>query len=101
MWEGLDISIMTALVVLALFYLIKKVKMKRRNKIRLLLFLLVVGVVNFILELFVFQLDGTVGLIFTVISVLLIIESIIMLIGISERFKDSFMKFLDLLFWLP
>lgn len=76
--------------------------MKRKNKIILYSILLILGLVVFISEIFIFQKpDGILGLIICIISVYLILGSIIKLCRLSERFTHTLLDLLDLLFWLP
>lgn len=76
--------------------------MKRKNKIILYSILLLLGLVVFISEIFIFQKpDGILGLIICIISVFLILGSIIKLCRLNERFTHRLLDLLDLLFWLP
>lgn len=64
--------------------------------------LLVLGLLTFILEIFVFQKpDGILGLIICCISVLFILVSILKLCLLSPRFADSLLATLDIVTWLP
>lgn len=76
--------------------------MKRNNKIILYVALLILGLATFISTVFIFQQpDGIAGLIICIVSVYLILGSIIKLCRLSERFTNTLIGFLDLLFWLP
>ena len=76
--------------------------MKRNNKIILYGFLLVLGLLVFVSEVFIFQKpDGIAGLIICIISIYLILGSIVKLCKLSEKFANALPHFLDLLFWLP
>lgn len=76
--------------------------MTKRNKLILYSILLLVGIISFVLELFVFQKpDGTLGLIICILSIYLILGSIIKLCKLSPKFENTFLSILDILFWLP
>lgn len=76
--------------------------MKRKNKIILYVLLLILGLVVFISEIFIFQKpDGIAGLIICIISIYLFLGSIVKLCKLSEKLTDTFLNALDLLFWLP
>lgn len=76
--------------------------MKIKNKLILYSVLLTLGLLIFILELFVFQKpDGIAGLIICIISIYLIVGSIVKLCKLSEKFANALPNVLDLLFWLP
>lgn len=76
--------------------------MKRKNKMILYIALLILGLVTFISTVFIFQKpDGIAGLIICIISVYLIFGSIIKLCRLSEKFTNTLICFVDLLFWLP
>ena len=73
--------------------------MSRKKKLILYGAMLAVGLLVFILEIFVFQKpDGVPGL---VICVLTVLGSIVKLCKLSPRFENSFWSVLDLFFWLP
>ena len=76
--------------------------MKRKSKLILYSFLLILGLLIFVFELFIFQKpDGIVGLIICIISIYLFLGSIVKLCKLSEKFANALPSFLDLLFWLP
>ena len=76
--------------------------MDRNKKLLLYTAMLLVGLAAFVLELFVFQKpDGILGLIICITSILMILGSIVKLCRLSPKFEDSFIKALDVLFWLP
>ena len=76
--------------------------MERKNKILLYSSLLILGLLVFILEIFIFQKpDGIAGLIICLMSIYLVIGSTVKLCKLSQRFADALPSFLDLLFWLP
>lgn len=76
--------------------------MKRNKKAFLYGLLLLISLAVFILEIFVFQKpDGILGLIICIASILTIFGSLVKLCKLSPIFEDSFLKFLDLLWWLP
>ena len=76
--------------------------MSKRNKLLLYGVLLLIGLTVFILEVFVLQKpDGILGFMICLASVLLTFGSIIKLCRLSPKFEDSFLKTLDILFWLP
>lgn len=76
--------------------------MSRNKKLILYGTILLVGVLVFILEIFVFQKpDGILGLLICIASVLMILGSIIKLCIMSPKFENSFLTVLDIFFWLP
>ena len=76
--------------------------MDRSKKLWLYTVILLVGLAVFVLEIFVFQKpDGILGLIICITSILMILGSIVKLCRLSPKFEDSFIKALDVLFWLP
>lgn len=76
--------------------------MKTSKRIILYTALLLIGLAAFILEIFIFQKpDGILGLLICIASILLIFGSIIKLSILSPKFENSFLAFLDILFWLP
>lgn len=75
--------------------------MKRKKQIILCATLLVVGLLIFILQLFVFEApNGVLGFILCLASIYLIFGSIIKLCKISGRFKNTLFDVLDLLFFI-
>ncbi len=76
--------------------------MNKRNKLLLYGALLLIGFTAFIFEGFAFQKpDGFLGFMICLASVLLTFGSIIKLCRLSPKFENSFLKTLDILFWLP
>ena len=76
--------------------------MGRKKKLILYGTMLAVGLLVFILEVFVFQKpDGIWGLAICIASILTVLGSIVKLCRLSPRFEDSFLAMLDLFFWLP
>ncbi len=76
--------------------------MDRKKKLILYGTLLIVGLIVFILEIFVFQApDGALGLIICIVSIYMILGSIIKLCKLSDRFAEGLLGALDLLFFLP
>lgn len=75
--------------------------MSKKNKIILCSSLLVLGLLMFILQIFVFEYpDGIFGFILCLISIYLMLGSIIKLLQLSENFKNNFLAILDLFFWI-
>lgn len=75
--------------------------MKRENQIILCSVLLAIGLIGFILQIFVFEApNGALGFILCLLNIYLIIGSIIKLCQISKRFKNSLLDILDLLFFI-
>lgn len=76
--------------------------MKKKNKIILYSLLLILGLIMFVLEVFIFQKpDGIIGLLICIVSIYLIIGSILRLCKLSKIFSGTLINLLDLLFWLP
>ena len=76
--------------------------MTKRKKMVLYGALLVVGILVFVLEIFVFQKpDGILGLAICIASILTVLGSLAKLCKMSPKFEDSFLAALDILFWLP
>lgn len=76
--------------------------MSRNKKLILYGVILLVSLIVFILLIFVFQKpDGILGLIICIASIFMILGSIVKLCRLSPKFEDSFIKALDILFWLP
>lgn len=75
---------------------------KKRNKLIIYAILLAVGLLVFILEVFVFQKpDGILGAIICIGSIYLTLGSVIKLCKLSPTFKDAFIAILDNIMWLP
>lgn len=76
--------------------------MSRNKKLLLYGTILLVGLLVFILEIFVFQMtNGILGLIICITSILMVLGSIIKLCILSPKFEDSFLTVFDIFFWLP
>lgn len=75
--------------------------MKKQTKINLCIILLVIGLLSFTLQLFVFEApDGIIGFLLCLTSIYLIIGSIIKLCQLSTNIKNSIFDLLDLLFFI-
>ncbi len=75
--------------------------MKRQTKIYLYVFLLVIGLLSFILQLFVFEaLDGSMGFLLYLISISLIINGLIQLCRLSSKIRNFIFDILDILFFI-
>lgn len=75
--------------------------MKRENQIVLCTILLIMGLLGFTLQIFVFESpDGILGFILCLINIYLIIGSIIKLCKLSKKFKSTLLDTLDLLFFI-
>lgn len=75
--------------------------MKKENQIILCKILLVIGLISFILQIFVFEApNGVIGFLLCLFSIYLIIGSIIKLCKLSEKFKNTLLDTLDLLFFI-
>lgn len=75
--------------------------MKKENQIILCKILLVIGLISFILQIFVFEApNGVVGFLLCLFSIYLIIGSIIKLCKLSEKFKNTLLDILDILFFI-
>ncbi len=75
--------------------------MKKQTKINLCIVLLLVGLVTFILQIFVFEApDGILGFLLCLFSIYLMIGSIIKMCQLSNKLKNSIFDILDLLFFI-
>ncbi len=75
--------------------------MKKQTKINLCIMLLLIGLLSFILQVFIFEApDGIIGFLLCLISIYLIIGSIIKLCHLSTKIKNSIFDILDLLFFI-
>jgi len=75
--------------------------MKKQTKINLCIVLLIIGLLSFVLQIFVFEApDGIIGFLLCLVSVYLIIGSIIKLCQLSTKVKNSLFDILDLLFFI-
>lgn len=76
--------------------------MTKKKKLILYGIVLFMGLLSFILQIFVFQKpNGTLGFAICVISVLMILVSILKLCILSPKFQNSFLAALDVFTWLP
>ena len=76
--------------------------MDRSKKLLRYTAMLLVGLVAFVLEIFVFRKpDGILGLLICITSIFMILGSIVKLCRLSPKFEDGFLKALDIFFWLP
>lgn len=72
--------------------------MKQKNQIILYSIILLIGLTAFILELFIFEIDGITGFLITLISIYIMIGSIIKLYKLSSKFKGIIKSIINLLF---
>lgn len=80
---------------------VKSLKQKKHTgKILLYILLMCVSVLTAAL-LYVFNAEGAVGFIVMMLSIYMFAGSLIRLCRLSERFRDSVLCSLDLLFFLP
>lgn len=75
--------------------------MKNQTKINICIILLMIGLLSFILQIFVFSSpDGVIGFIMCLTSIYLIIGSIFKLCQLSTKIKNIIFDILDLLFFI-
>lgn len=75
--------------------------MNKQTKIILCIALLIIGLLSFILQVFIFEApDGILGFILCLVSIYLIIGSIFKLCKLSTKVKNSLFDILDLLFFI-
>lgn len=75
--------------------------MKKQTKINICIFLFIVGISIFILQLFVFEApDGLFGFLLCLTSIYLMTGSILKLCKLSKNIKNSILDILDLLFFI-
>ncbi len=75
--------------------------MKKQTKINLCIMLLLIGLLSFILQVFIFEApNGIIGFLLCLTSIYLIIGSIIKLCQLSTKIKNSIFDILDLLFFI-
>lgn len=73
-----------------------------RRKIIIYSILLILGLLIFISEIFIFQKpDGILGYGICIISIYFILGSLIKLCKLSKKFSNTLLALLDILFWLP
>lgn len=76
--------------------------MTKKRKLIIYGILLFVGLLSFILQIFMYQKpNGILGFVICTISVLMILVSILKLCILSSKFQNSFFTALDVLTWLP
>ena len=76
--------------------------MSTKRKLILYGIILCVGLLSFILQIFVYhKRNGVLGFVICTISVLMILVSILKLCILSPKFQNSFLAALDVLTWLP
>lgn len=76
--------------------------MTKKGKLILYGIVLLLGLLSFILQVFVYQKpDGVLGLVICIINVEMILVGIIKLCKLSQKFKNSFLVALDIFTWLP
>ena len=76
--------------------------MTKKKKLILYGIVLFMGLLSFILQIFVFQKpNGTLEFAICVISALMILVSILKLCILSPKFQNSFLAALDVFTWLP
>lgn len=79
----------------------KNNEMKKKTKINLCILLFAIGLLSFILQVFVFAFpDGILGLLLCLVSIYLILGSIIKLCQLSTKIKNTIFDILDLLFFI-
>lgn len=89
-------------------WIVKKAKnnkngefMKKEQQIILCTVLLIIGLLSFIFQVFVFSSpNGILGFLLCLVSIYLIFGSIIKLCKLSEKFKNNILDILDLLFFI-
>ncbi len=75
--------------------------MKKETQIKLCIFLFILGLSLFILQLFVFEApDGFFGFLLCLTSIYLILGSIIKLCKLSKNIRESIFTAIDLLFFI-
>ena len=74
--------------------------MDKKKKIILYSILLLLSIIAFVL-IYVFDASGIIGYLITLSTFYIFLGSIIKLCRLSEKFKNSIINFIDLLFWLP
>lgn len=74
--------------------------MDKKKKIILYSILLLLSIIAFVL-IYIFDASGIIGYLITLFTFYIFLGSIIKLCRLSEKFKNSIINFIDLLFWLP
>lgn len=75
--------------------------MKKEDKMTLYGAILVLGLSMFLCMMIFEKPDGKLGLMICVVSIYFMLGGLIKLCKMSKRFANSFLQFLDLLFWIP
>lgn len=76
--------------------------MSIKKRVALYATILIIGLLTFVLEIFVFQKpDGVLGLLICIVSIFMTFGGAVKLCKISKRFENSFISMLDILFFLP
>lgn len=78
----------------------KKLSMKLKNQIILYSIILLIGFAVFILELFIFEIDGILGFLITLISICIMIGSVIKLYKLNSKFKGVLKSIINLFFYI-
>lgn len=74
---------------------------KKKTKVKLCIILFLIGLLSFILQVFVFEApNGVIGFLLCIINIYLIIGSIIKLCQLSTNIKNLIFDILDLLFFI-
>lgn len=75
--------------------------MKRENQIILCIIFFIIGLLGFILQLFILESpDGILGFIMCLFNIYLMIGSIIRLCKLSKKIKNFLLELIDLLFFI-
>lgn len=72
--------------------------MPQKNKMILYSIILLMGIITFILELSILEIDGFPGFLITLISIIIIIVSIIRLYKLSAKFKTNIKSIIHFFF---
>lgn len=75
--------------------------MKKEDKMTLYGAILVLELSMFLSMMIFEKPDGKLGLMICVVSIYFMLGGLIKLSKMSKRFANSFLQFLDLLFWIP
>ncbi len=76
--------------------------MKKQNQKVLCGVLFLIGLLSFILQLFILESpNGILGLLLCLFSIYLMVGSMVKLCKLSEKFKNKLLDILDLLFFIP
>lgn len=72
--------------------------MPQKNKMILYSIILLMGIITFILELSILEIDGILGFLITFISIIIIIVSIIRLYKLNAKFKTNIKSIIHFFF---